>query len=390
MKVLLVHDFYKNLGGEDIAALADRELLESRGHQVFFYTRNNKEIESYSLRQKLAFPINAVYSHRTHSEMSDVVRQFRPDIAYIQNFFPLISPSIYYTLHRLSVPIVQVVHDFRFMCPNGLLYTGGNVCERCKSGNYLQAVYHRCYRDSYSASMVAASIIAFTRFAGALDKISAFVCLTEFSRTKLIEIGIPEEKTFIRPHCIDVSQIGANFGVGEYILFLGRLTPEKGIWTLVKACSQLSQFDLKVVGTGPLENDLRTYVKDKNLENIEIMGFKAGEEKWNLLLNASLVVVPSEWYETFCLVVMEAYAAGKPVIGSNLGSLPFVIEDGKSGLLFAAGDSADLREKITWLLEHGDERRKMGAYARFLAGSKYDPESVYQMLMAIFLKAISN
>lgn len=390
MKIMLVHNFYQNFGGEDLAALADKSLLENHGQQVFFYTRDNKEISAYSLRERFALPVNTIYSWRTRKEVCDIVQQFRPDVAYIQNFFPLISPSVYHTLHRLRVPVVQVVHDFRFMCPNGLFYTEGSICERCKTGNYLNAVYHRCYRDSYSASIVASSVIGFGRFSGMLERISAFVCLTEFSRMKLIEAGVPEEKIFIKPHCIDISEIRPKSGDGDHILFLGRLAPEKGIWTLIRACSELGEVPLKIVGTGPLEHDLRRYVREKRLRNVEIVGFKSGSEKWDLLLNSLFVVVPSEWYETFCLVVMEAYAAGKPVIGSNLGSLPFVIENGKSGILFTAGDSTDLREKITHLLEHPSERSRMGEYGRRVVGSKYDPESVYRSLIGIFSHVISS
>lgn len=390
MRILLAHDFYKNVGGEDIATLADKKLLDDHGQDVLFYTRNNREIDDYSLPERLALPLTTVHSLRTLHEVSSLVRQHKPDVAYIQNFFPLISPSIYHTLYRLHVPIVQVIHDFRFLCPNGLFYTEGQVCERCKGGNYLHAVRHRCYRDSYFASAVASSVIGLNRFAGMLDKISAFVCLTEFSKRKLIEVGIPEDKIFVRPHYMDASRIVPSFGRGDYVLFLGRLTSEKGIWTLIRAFSHLNEVPLKIVGTGPLESDLRKYVREKCLRNVELLGFKEGLEKWSLLLGSLFVIVPSEWYETFCLVVMEAYAAGKPVIGSDLGSLPSVIENGKSGLLFRTGDSDDLQDKIEHLLVHVDDVAKMGVYGRKLVDSKYHPELCYESLMEIFSCAVSR
>ena len=390
MKILLVHDFYQNVGGEDLAALSDKKLLEDHGHNICFYSRDNQEIDTYSFSQRIALPFNTIYSLRTRQEISDIVRQFRPDVAYVHNFFPLISPSTYSTLHYLNVPIVQVVHDFRFMCPNGLFYTHGGICERCKTGNYLHAVRNRCYRNSYPASVAAASVIGVGRLMGILDKISAFVCLTEFSRMKLSEAGIPLRKIFVKPHGIDISGIRPDFENGHHVLFLGRLTPEKGIWTLIRAFAQLSEVPLKIVGSGILEQEVRTYLKERGLRNVEMVGFKAGVEKWDLILSSCFVVVPSEWYETFCLVVIEAYAAGKAVIGSNLGSLPFVIEDGKSGLLFKAGDSIDLQEKITRLLNNPSERRTMGMYGRDVANSKYDPESVYQLLMAIFDRATNQ
>lgn len=390
MNILLVHDFYQNVGGEDLAALSDKKLLEGHGQNVLFYRRDNQEIDTYSFGKKIVLPFNTIYSLRTRQEISDIVRQFRPDVAYVHNFFPLISPSIYDTLHRLNVPIVQVVHDFRFICPNGLFYTHGAICERCKRGNYLHAVRNRCYRNSYPASIAAASVIGIGRVAGMLDKISAFVCLTEFSKMKLSEAGIPLRKIFVKPHGIDISGIRPDFENGRHVLFLGRLTPEKGIWTLVRAFTQLSEVPLKIAGSGILEQEVREFIKERKLRNIEMVGFKVGAEKWDLLLSSWFVVVPSEWYETFCLVVIEAYAAGKAVIGSNVGSLPFVIEHGRSGLLFKTGDNIDLQEKITRLLNNPCERRTMGMYGRGVASSKYDPESVYQLLMTIFDRAANQ
>lgn len=387
---MMVHDFYQKVGGEDIAALADKKLLEDHGQEVFLYARDNNEIAAYSFPEKLVLPLNTIYSRRTRQEVSNIVGRFRPEVAYIQNFFPLISPSVYHTLYRLHVPVVQVVHDFRIMCPNGLFYTAGQICERCKKGNYLHAVRHRCYRDSYSASVIAASILAVNRFAGMCEKISAYICLTEFSKRKMIEIGVPEEKIFVKPHCVDVKDVKPHFGQGDYVLFLGRLSPEKGVWTLVRAFSQLNEIRLKIVGTGPLESELRKYVQEQNLRNIEIVGFKSGEEKWDLLQNCLFVIVPSEWYETFCLVVMEAYAAGKPVVGSALGSLPFVIEEGKSGLLFRAGDSDDLQDKVRYLLACPHEIEMMGVHARKIVESRYLPEVVYQKLMDIFSTVVSK
>jgi glycosyltransferase involved in cell wall biosynthesis len=390
MKILFVHDYYQRFGGEDAAALAEKALLEKHAENVLLYTRDNNEIKGYSIAEKLASPFNAIYSTRTRREVVDIIREHRPDAAYIHNFFPLISPSLYHTLHASGVPSVQMAHDFRFMCPNGLFFTQGQICERCKEGTFLNAVRHRCYRDSYSASVVAASVIAINRRAGLLNKLSAFVCPTEFSKQKLIEVGVPEQKLFIKPHFIDASQIQPRFGQGNYVLYLGRLSAEKGLWTLVQTLAGMRDITLRIAGSGPLENHLRAYIREKELKHIEILGFKAGPEKWELLQNSLFLVVPSEWYETFGLVVLEAYSAGKPVIGSNLGGLPFVIENGKSGLLFQSGNSDDLREKILYLLEKPDEIETMGRYGRELVETKYHPEESYRTLRSVFSSVLSR
>jgi glycosyltransferase involved in cell wall biosynthesis len=386
MKVLLVHDFYQTLGGEDAVALAEKQLLETRVDRLHFYERRNVEINDYGLAAKMAFPIHTVYSRRTKSDMTDIAEQFRPDFAYIHNVFPLISPSLYHTLSSLKIPMLQVLHDFRFFCPNGWFYTKGQICERCKHGNYLNAVRYRCLRDSYLLSALYSLSLGANRVAGMLKKIDAIICLTEFSRQKLIEIGIPEQKLHIKPNFIDPAVTSASPGRGHYVLYLGRLSSEKGLWTLVQGFERLPAVSLKIMGGGPLEISLRKYIEERGIKNIELVGFKQGSEKWKILRESLFVVVPSEWYETFCMAALEAFAAGKPVVASNLGSLPYVIEDGKSGILFESGNVDDLIEKVNHLLANPSDIAAMGIYARGLAEMKYSPGRSYETLLEIASK----
>lgn len=223
---------------------------------------------------------------------------------------------------------------------------------------------------------------------GLLRKIDGFICLTEFSRQKLLEIGLPQEKIFVRPNFIDSSISPARPGTGEYVLYLGRLSPEKGLWTLVRAFEKLKSAKLKIVGVGPLEGELRTYLQEKGIKNIELLGFKQGVEKWQILRNSLFVIVPSQWYETFCMVALEAYVAGKPVVASNLGSLPHVVEDGKSGVLFKAGDPDDLVEKVGYCLSNISDVTRMGIHGRELAQTRFSPNQSYKMLMDIASKVL--
>lgn len=386
MRILLVHDFYQQYGGEDAVALAERRLLEQHAEDVLFYSRDNAEIRDYNLPDKLAFLLGTIYSHRTRREIAALARLHRPDAAYVHNVFPLISPSLYHVLQRLKVPIVQVVHEFRLLCPNSWFYTEGRICERCKHGNYLHAIRHRCYRDSYVLSALYSASIGINRLAGGMDKIDAFICLTEFSKLKLLEIGVPEEKLYVRPNFIDASAVSPAPGTGDYVMYLGRLSPEKGVWTLVRAFEQLRGVPLKIVGTGPLEGDIRRYVEEKGLRNISLTGFKAGKEKWELLRNSRFVVLPSEWYEAFPMVILEAYAAGKPVIASNLGGLPYIVRNGQTGLLFEAGNPFDLADKTSYLLQVTEELERMGRFARKLTETEYSPEAGYETLMTILDK----
>jgi len=386
MNVLLIHDFYQLYGGEDAVALAEKELLEQHGEQVTSYTRHNDEIMRYTLLEKLAFISNTIYSLRTSRELRGIVEMGQPDAAYIHNVFPLISPSAYHTLDSLKVPSFQVVHDFRFLCPNGWFYSNGHICERCKQGNYLNAVRYRCYRDSYTLSALYSASIGLNRIAGMLRKISAFICLTEFMKLQLLEVGIPEEKLFIKPNFIDPTGVIPCPGGGYYVVYLGRLSSEKGLWTLVRAFEALKNPLLKIVGTGPLETALKGYVRERGITNIEFAGFKTGLEKWDLLKGSLLSVVPSEWYEAFGLVVLEAYAAGKPVVASDIGGLSCIVRNGKSGILFRPGSVADLAEKVRYLIERPAEIEAMGRYGRQLVETEYGPERAYVTLMEIFDK----
>jgi glycosyltransferase involved in cell wall biosynthesis len=386
MKILFIHDFYQGFGGEDAVALAERRLLGERGHQVVYYTRHNNEIKQYKFWDKVAFFPRTLYSLRTRREIEALVRAHKPDVAYIHNVFPLISPSVYHTLYRLRVPTVQVVHDFRFWCPNGIFYTHGQACERCKHGNYLNALARRCYRNSYTLSALYSASVGLNRLRGLLGKIDGFVCLTEFSKQKLLESGVAAERIFLKPNFTVAPPVDSvHPGRGNrHVLYLGRLSAEKGLWTLMHAFERLPSVMLKVAGTGPLEAVLKEYVQNKAMKNVIVLGFRDGREKSELLANSLFTVLPSEWCENFPLVALEAYAAGKPVVGSRLGSLPHVIEENKSGILFQPGCVDDLVNKVRYLLDRPDEADRMGRYARSLVETTYSPAACYQRLMSIF------
>ena len=373
--------------GPRLAAIAERELLESNGDQVLCFIRHNDEIKNYSLIEKAAFVPRTLYSHRTERELKKVVYEFKPQVAFVHNVYPLISPSLYHTLHSLKVPVVQVVHDFRPFCPNGLFYVNGQICENCKFGNYFHAIKNCCYKDSYLLSTIYSAALAGNCLAGMINKISAYVCLTNFYKQKLLEVGLPEHKIFIRPNFIDPTACapdGAAPGTGNYALYLGRLSSEKGPLTVLRAFENLPDVPLKVVGTGPLEFEMKQYIRDKNLTNIEMVGFKSGADKWQMIRNALFAVIPSECYENFPMVSLEYFSGGKPIVAARLGGLPHIIEEGSTGLLYRPGDAADLVEKIRYLLAHPAQIGEMGSRGRKLAETRYGPRESYSNLMNIF------
>jgi glycosyltransferase involved in cell wall biosynthesis len=248
----------------------------------------------------------------------------------------------------------------------------------------LSAISKRCFRNSYALSGLYAATLGLNRAAGMMDKISAFVCLTEFFRNKMAEAGIPERKLFVRPNFVEAPDLPDQKTSDDYVLFMGRLSAEKGCWTLVRALEQTPQIKLKIMGTGPLESELRNYICAKGIRNIELLGFKTGTEKQRILRNALCLIVPSEWYENFPVTVLEAFMAQKPVIASRIGGLPYIIEEGKSGLLFESGKHYELAKQVQHLTQHTEEAASMGKYARFMSETKYSPEQGYKNLMSIF------
>ena len=400
MRILFIHNFYQQFGGEDSVAIAERRLLEERGEDVLFWSRHNDEIKNYGPLQKLNFFRETIYSSRTVTDIEKAVGEFKPDVAFVHNIYPLISPSLYSALQKMRVPLVQVLHDFRPFCSNGWFYIDGKICERCKLGNHLHGIVKRCYRDSYALSTLYSTALGVNRWAGMLDKVDAFICLTGFFKKKIMEAGIPEKKIFIRPNFIDAppldiptrvktTDLQSTSNGGGYALFLGRLSNEKGLWTLIRAFEQLPEVELKIVGTGPLEEELRKYVREKNLSNIDLVGFKSGDEKWKLIRDCQFAVVSSEWYENFPIVVLEYFAGAKPVIASRIGGLPYVVEEGKSGLLFEAGNASDLADKVRRLRAAPAEGEAMGRRGRQLAETEYGPQKSYDSLMQIFTQVLS-
>ena len=368
-------------------AAADERLLAEHG-DVVTYTRHSKEIESASQLQKLGMGVDALYSRRTVREITDIVERFRPDIAYVHNVFPLISPSLYDVLYRLRVPSVHIIHDYRLLCPNSRFYVNDQVCERCKLGNFWPAVAKRCVRGSIADSAVYASSLYLNRKLGLMDKIGGYICLTEFTKGLLLEAKIPENKLYVCPNHIDTSAVTPQFGGGGYVLYLGGLYRDKGVFTVAKAFAQLPHIPLKFIGAGDDEGELRDFIASHQLSNVEMIGFKAGQEKLEYLRNSMFTLVPSHPYENFPLVVLEAFASGKPVIASAQGGLLSIVQSHQTGLLFKSEDVDDLAAKVRWLYDRPDQIESMGRAARNLVESKYDSRLRYPSLEAIFKDVI--
>lgn len=377
---MVVHNAYQHKGGEDTVMETEVALLRSRGHEVELFNRHNDAIATMS---KLAAAANTVWSASVAAEFESTLGAFRPDVVHVHNTFPLISPAIYWVAARLQVPVLQTLHNFRLMCPQAMFLREGKVCEDCLGKLPWRGALRGCYRESRLQSTVLASMVSLHRGLGTWqNKITRYIALNDFCRNKFIEGGLPAERIVIKPNFVDfLPPIGVD---RKDFLFVGRLSAEKGIDTLVAASRMVEAASVKVAGTGP-EAELLNAVP-----NIRALGALTGDQVREAMAGAMALVLPSIWYENFPRTLVEAFGCGLPVIASRIGALAELVEDRVTGLLFEPGDPASLADVMRWALEHPAEMVSMGKAARAHYEANFTAERNYQQLLAIYEGAISE
>jgi glycosyltransferase involved in cell wall biosynthesis len=391
MKVLLIHNRYQLAGGEDVVVQAEKALLEANDHQVALVEISNDQI--VSVFDKANAAVRAIYSPASKQQVSAEIAHFRPDVVHVHNFFPLLSPSVYDACRDAGVPVVQTVHNYRLGCLNAILLRNGKVCEDCLGKRMpWPGIVHGCYRGSRAQSAATAAMLAVHWLRGTWqERVDAYIVLTNFQKEKMVQAGLPREKIYVKPNYIsEPEQCGESKIFGDYALFVGRLSPEKSITTLIEAYKHNDlRIPLKIVGDGPLHESLQADVQAAGLESaIKFLGRQDKSAVLSLMHNARFLVFPSIWYETFGLTMVEAFACGLPVLASRLGSMAEIVEDGVTGLHFEAGNSADLADKMQWANEHPEEMISMGKNARRAYEAHYTPEMNYQQLTAIYQQVI--
>jgi len=351
------------------------------GHQVGTYVQNNKAISSLGLWKT---GLNAIWSQSSYRAMRALLQQSTYDVVHIQNFFPLISPSVYFAARAEGVPVVQSLRNFRIACPNGLFFREGRVCEDCQGQTIpWSGMMHRCYRNSWTATSATAMMIGVHNMLNTWQNmVDIYVVSTHFARDKFIQCGLPKDKIFIKPNFV-YPDPGQGNGEGEYALFVGRLAQEKGIQTLLRAWETLqSKVPLKIVGDGPLAPLVRE--ASSHFEAIEWLGLKDISEVYELMGSAMLLVMPSEWYETFGRVVVEAFAKGTPVIAANIGAISELVDSYRTGLLFQPGNHTQLIQQVNWMLEHPRQRHNMRQEVRTEFLAKFTAQHNYKLLRNIY------
>lgn len=388
MKVLLAHNYYRSSApsGEDAVFRSERALLESRGIEVIPFERFNDDINDSGIANRVNVAVNTSWSRATYRELKDLLRKTRPDIAHFHNTFPQISPSAYLACQHSGVPVVQTLHNYRFVCPGAMLMRDGRPCELCLGRSLLPAIWHRCYRDSLAATAALVLMISSNRLRGSFQRlVNRYISLTEFAACRLIAGGLPKNKIVVKPNFIeDVPPISP--AKLPYAIYVGRLKSEKGVRTLLDAWRELPDVPLKILGDGELRPELELKAKEHGL-NVEFLGYMPRDQVLALVGRATIQVIPSECYEGFPLVVLEAYACATPVIASRIGSLDELVEDGKCGLKFEAGNALDLAAKVKDLWAKPSRIPTLGENARELLQSRYTGDRNIEQLTRIYQEA---
>jgi glycosyltransferase involved in cell wall biosynthesis len=389
VKICLVHNSYEQRGGEDVVFEQERANLNRWGHEVIAYHRSNTEMKDLAPLTRISLVKNSVWSTDTRREFSELLDREAPDIVHVHNTFFMISPSVYSACKERDIPVVQTLHNFRWICPAYTLYRNGNVCEDCLNGSLWNGIYHGCYRGSTAATAAVALILASHRLMKTWDEcVDYYIALTEFSREKFIAAGLRPSKIVVKPNFVEIDP-GPRAKAGDFAVYVGRLSPEKGLDTLLHAWERLpAQCPLQIVGDGPERAALEDQVRQRNILNVTFRGSLTRTETIAAMKEARFVVVPSVWYETFSMVIAEAMACGTPVVCSRLGAMKENVADRITGLHFSPGDAEDLARTAAWAWNHPAEMSEMGRTARREYERRYTAERNYELLMEIYEKAL--
>jgi glycosyltransferase involved in cell wall biosynthesis len=364
----MLHNSYQQRGGEDESYESEVRMLRAEGHCVETILINNSQIESTG---KIQVALQSLWSTPSYDLVDRMLRDRPFDVLHVQNFFPLLSPSVYYAAKKHGVAVVQTLRNYRLLCPNVYFYRDGHVCEDCMGKVFkYPGILHGCYRGSRLATATVAAMTAFHTIKGTwLNAVALYIALTHFVRDKFIEAGFPEDKLVVKSNFV-YPDPGYGTGEGGYALFVGRLSPEKGLDTLLAAWKQLGRnWKLKIAGDGPMSAEVQAFCAAHG--DVEWVGAKSRAETSELMSGARVLVFPSQWYETFGRVAIESFAAGTPVIASRLGAMAEICDDMRTGLLFEPGNASDLGEKLRWVFDNPARIAQMRPIARQTYESRY-------------------
>lgn len=403
MKILLVNKYHYMRGGDCIHTFALSDLLQKHGNDVRHFSMHHPknlkyeheddfvshidykdELSKGGIKSKVNAVSRMLYSKEARSKISKVIGEFKPDVIHIHNIHKHLTTSIVLEANKLNIPIIWTLHDYNLICPNILFLSKGEVCERCKNLKYVSPVLRRCSNGSLSASAIIAIEQLLHDFQGIKKRISFFIAPSEFLKNKFVEYGFNDSKIKVLPNFYDGKSSSKSKSEDKYFLYFGRLSSEKGVKTLCEA-ARLSKLKLVVAGTGPLKESLE---KEFTCDNINFVGFKSGNELLKLRKNAWFTITPSECYENNPLAVIESLTDGVPVIGANIGGIPELVIDKKTGFSFESRNVEDLKIVLNkaWKLSRL-KRDQLGQNGKVNIGENNNPNKYYNKLIEIYEEA---
>lgn len=390
-KVLIIHNYYQQSGGEDKVVEQESAMLRSRGIETEHYYVHNDSIQSKGLANMAKLAVEAAWSFPEFKRIKELLLRVKPDVVHVHNFFPVISPSVYHACERLGVPVVQTLHNYRLICPAATFMRGNEVCEKCLHGTLLHSIRHGCYRGSQLQTIPVAAMIKFNELIGTWQhKVSRYIALTEFARDKFAESGIPLDRIAVKPNFIHHQTVKAKYDPNDrYLLFVGRISAEKGVRNLLQAWSQLEDrggLRLVIIGDGPQKAELAAAYSQ---EDIRFLGKQDGDTVLDCMSRAMYVMVPSIWYEGFPMTIVESYSVGTPVLCSRIGALEEIVEDGVTGFHFQHDDLENIKTVIRRAVAYENYAAMRQKVAENYA-AHYTEEVNVKQLLAIYSEAMEE
>ncbi|OGP57660.1 MAG: hypothetical protein A2V67_18295 [Deltaproteobacteria bacterium RBG_13_61_14] len=410
MRILLINKFFFGLGGTETYLFEIREALKKAGHQVaefamrhpknrpsefsdYFVPELNLEPAELSFWDQVRTGGKVIYSREARRRLARLIRDFQPDLAHLHNIHRQLTPSILFALHRARVPMVWTLHDLQLACPNHMMFDPEEevICEACRGRKYYRAISRECIKGSPLAS-AAGALESYLYAALGIYRhwVTLYLSPSQFLRNLLREEGFPSSRLVHLPNYADTDRIRAQFGGEGYGLFAGRLSPEKGLHTLLSALARVPEQRFYILGAGPLAFELRRRADHLGLKQVRFLGRLSGANFETMRRQASFVVVPSECYENCPFSVLEAFAAGKAVLASRIGGIPELVRDGETGFLFPPGDAEAFAAGIRRLAEHPRETEALGRQARRVAEDEYSLAVHLDRLLAYYQRALGK
>ena len=385
MKVIQAHNRYRAYGGEDSAVEAITALLRERGIEVIPLSRDSREVGN-GLKERLVVGAQSVYSRTAYADTLRLIRKVRPDVFHAHNVYPLLSPSVLRAAHDASVPVIMTLHNYRHICPIGVHFTDGAICERCQGGREYSCVLRNCRGNLAESALYALRTAVARRFRLFDANIDSFIAPSDFLKRKMVDAGYDAERFRVIPNFAPAPATRAHPVEGKYVAYIGRFSPEKGVESLLAASTMLPEIDFKLAGDYMAMPELRETAST----NTVFVGQLDRASLDTFLCSARCIVVPSVCYEVNPMVVIEAMSYGLPTIAASIGGIPEVVEDGTTGLLFEPGNAAELREKIEYLWESPEVCQSLGEAAREKAAELYSKNAYYNQLTSLYQSLIDD